>query len=46
MRCYTCGKIGHMSWDCPKNKVENNRIKHVVETKEEDVNAVEKEENP
>ena len=20
VRCYTCGEIGHMSWDCPRNK--------------------------
>ena len=19
MRCYTCGNLGHMSWDCPEN---------------------------
>ena len=19
MRCYTCGQLGHMSWDCPEN---------------------------
>jgi hypothetical protein len=44
--CYTCGKIGHMSWDFPENKVENQRNTHVAETKEEDVNAIEKEETP
>jgi hypothetical protein len=46
MRCYTCGKIGHMSWDCPENKETNQRNAHVAETKEEDVNVVEKEETP
>jgi hypothetical protein len=19
VRCYTCGQLGHMSWDCPEN---------------------------
>ena len=42
MRCYTCGKIGHMSWDCPKNKATNKRNAHVAKTKEQYVNAVAK----
>jgi hypothetical protein len=33
-----------MSWDYPENKATNQRNAHVVETKEEDVNAVAKEE--
>jgi hypothetical protein len=44
MRCYTCGKIGHMSWDCPENKATNQRNTLIAEKKEEDVNAVAKEE--
>jgi hypothetical protein len=23
VRCYTCGEIGHMSWDSPRNKTVN-----------------------
>jgi hypothetical protein len=23
VRCYTCGEIGHMSWDFPRNKPVN-----------------------
>jgi hypothetical protein len=43
---HTCGKIGHMSWDYPENKAKNQRNAHVAETKEDDVNAIAKEETP
>jgi hypothetical protein len=42
--CYTCGKTGHMSWDCPENKSTNQRGAHIVEAKEETMNAEVKEE--
>jgi hypothetical protein len=35
-----------MSWDCPKNKSTGQRSAHVVESKEENVNEVTKEEAP
>jgi len=37
--CFTCGKIGHMSCDCPKNKSTNQRGDQVEEAKEETINA-------
>jgi hypothetical protein len=46
MRCYTCGNIRHMSWDCSENKSENQRSENVAEAKDETINAVEKEETP
>jgi hypothetical protein len=30
IRCYTCGKIRHMSWNCPKNKSTNQRSANVA----------------
>jgi hypothetical protein len=44
IKCYTCGNIGHMSWDCPKNKSAGQRNANVAETKEEIVNTNTKEE--
>jgi DNA-directed RNA polymerase subunit N (RpoN/RPB10) len=29
IRCYTCGKTGHMSWDSPENKSTNKRSENV-----------------
>ena len=35
VRCYTCGEIGHMSWDYPRNKSTCQRNVNVTETQEE-----------
>ena len=35
VRCYTCGEIGHMSWDCPRNKSTGQRNVNVTEAQEE-----------
>ena len=34
VRCYTCGDIGHMSWDCPRNKYTDQRNFNVTEFQE------------
>ena len=44
IRCYTRGKIGHMSWDCLENKSAGQRNANIAEAKEENVNVVTKEE--
>jgi hypothetical protein len=30
VRCYACGKIGHMSWECPERKKEGGEA-HILE---------------
>ena len=35
VRCYTCGEVGHMSWDCPRNKSIGQRNVNVAEAQEE-----------
>ena len=31
VKCYTCGEIGHMSWECPRNKPVAQRNANIVE---------------
>ena len=33
--CYTYGQVGHMSWDCPRNKPTCQRNVNVAEAQEE-----------
>ena len=35
VKCYTCGEIGHMSWECPRNKPAAQRNENIVEAREE-----------
>ena len=35
MKCYTCGEIGHMSWECPKNKPTAQRNVNITKAREE-----------
>jgi hypothetical protein len=46
IRCYTCGKTGHMSWDCLENKPASQRNVNIAEDKEENVNVVTQEQVP
>jgi hypothetical protein len=46
IRCYTCGKTGHMSWDCPENKSTNPRGAHIAEAQENTTEPTVKEETP
>jgi len=41
VRCYTCGEIGHMSWDCPRNKYTHQRNVNVTEAQEESKEEIE-----
>ena len=35
MKCYTCGEIGHISWECPRNKLAAQRNANIDEAHEE-----------
>ena len=35
VKCYACGYIGHMSWNCPRNQSSNKRNVNVAEAQEE-----------
>ena len=35
VKCYTCGEIGHMSWEFPENKTTSHRNANIVEAHEE-----------
>ena len=35
VKCYACGDIGHMSWNCPRNQSSNQRNVNVVEAQEQ-----------
>ena len=35
MKCYRCGEIGHISWECPRNKPAAQRNENIVEAHEE-----------
>ena len=35
VKCYTCGEIGHMSWNCLRNQSSNMRTVNVVEAQED-----------
>jgi uncharacterized membrane protein YgcG len=37
VRCYTCGKTGHISWECPKKKKEGGGEAHISEEQIRDV---------
>jgi hypothetical protein len=37
VRCYACGKTGHMSWECPKKKKEGEGEAHISESQRRDV---------
>ena len=34
VRCYPCGEVGHMSWDCQRNKSTGQRNVNVTEAYE------------
>ena len=35
VKCYTYGEIGHMSWECPRNKPTTQRTANIAEAREE-----------
>lgn len=45
IRCYTCGKWEHGSWDCPHNKEKNKRNVNVAKVKEGKTQVENKEES-
>jgi hypothetical protein len=39
VRCYTCGKAGHKSWECPERKKEGEAEAHISEAQRRNVEA-------
>jgi hypothetical protein len=39
VRCYACGKIGHMSWECHEKKKEGGGEAHISEAQRRNVEA-------
>jgi hypothetical protein len=39
VRCYACGKTGHMSWECPEKKKEGGGEAHISEAQRRNVEA-------
>jgi hypothetical protein len=37
VKCYACGKIGHMSWECPKKKITGTGEAHIYEAHKRNV---------
>ena len=46
MKCYTSREIGHMSWECPRNKPTAHRNANIVEAHEESNGEAEEVNNP
>ena len=46
VKCYTCGEIRHMSWECPKNKPTAQRNENIAEAHEESNEEAEKDNPP
>lgn len=46
VRCYKCGELGHMSWDCPHNKLTSEKNVNVIKAKPRPPRLMEKEEPP
>ena len=46
MKCYACGEIVHMSWECPKNTPIAQRNASIAEAREESNEKAEMEKLP